>query len=641
MAILPLQLARVSNLLRTNVATGSISRTQQQLLDVQNQLSSGKRLNAPSDDPGASAIAQQLRKTLEQRQAYADNIKQAGDQLGEVDSTLGDLGDLLRQAQTIASANVGSDVTADQRASASAVIQALYNQMLDLGNKSFEGIYFFGGDRSTEPPFVEEGGGVKFVGSPTVLENRFDENSNLSFMVDGSEVFGALSTRVQGRVDLSPALSNATRLSDLRGASGDGVSPQSIVLSDGATSKTIDLSTADTIGDVVNLINNAAVGTISANTSGQGITLTAGAGDNISVNEAGGGTTARDLGVLTTTAAGAGVDVVGSNLQPTITPLTNLADLRGGLGIDQTGGLQITNGLRSATIDLSPATTVEDMLNAINNSDTGVRAEINSLGTGINIVNPTQGTDLRIAENGGTTATDLGIRSYDPNAPLSDLNSGRGLRTVAGTDFTVTDSNGVSFAVDLGTEHTIQDVLDTINNAATAAGAGVTASFATTGNGLVLTDTAGGGGTLSATANNFSNALADLGLTTPAAAGVITGTDIDPVQAQGLFANMIKLRESLQKNDAAGITQASEGLSTDLDRVVRIRGSAGARVQELESRQNRLEDQNLATKSLLSSLEDTDFTEAITKFQTLQTALQASLQSSGKILNLSLMDFLG
>ena len=78
-----------------------------------------------------------------------------------------------------------------------------------------------------------------------------------------------------------------------------------------------------------------------------------------------------------------------------------------------------------------------------------------------------------------------------------------------------------------------------------------------------------------------------------------------------------------------------------MERVTRIRGEAGARVQELDSRQNRLEDQNLATKSLLSSLEDADFTDAITRFQTLQTALQASLQSAGKILNLSLLDFLG
>jgi flagellar hook-associated protein 3 FlgL len=75
--------------------------------------------------------------------------------------------------------------------------------------------------------------------------------------------------------------------------------------------------------------------------------------------------------------------------------------------------------------------------------------------------------------------------------------------------------------------------------------------------------------------------------------------------------------------------------------VVRVRGETGARVQEIESRQQRLDDQNLATRSLLSSVEDTVFTEAISRFQTIQTALQASLQTSAKVLNLSLLDFLG
>ena len=47
MAILPLQLARVSNLLRQNVATQRIAQTQQSLLEVQNELSSGKKINSP------------------------------------------------------------------------------------------------------------------------------------------------------------------------------------------------------------------------------------------------------------------------------------------------------------------------------------------------------------------------------------------------------------------------------------------------------------------------------------------------------------------------------------------------------------------------------------------------------------------
>ena len=46
-------------------------------------------------------------------------------------------------------------------------------------------------------------------------------------------------------------------------------------------------------------------------------------------------------------------------------------------------------------------------------------------------------------------------------------------------------------------------------------------------------------------------------------------------------------------------------------------------------------------RRLLSSLSDTDFTEAVARFQTLQNALQATLQTTGQMLNLSLLDFLG
>jgi flagellin-like hook-associated protein FlgL len=64
-------------------------------------------------------------------------------------------------------------------------------------------------------------------------------------------------------------------------------------------------------------------------------------------------------------------------------------------------------------------------------------------------------------------------------------------------------------------------------------------------------------------------------------------------------------------------------------------------VKELESRQDGLDGQNIATQSLLSQLEDTNYTETIAKFSALQTSLQASLQTAQKVMNLSLLDFLG
>src|SRR5690606_23199067 len=119
------------------------------------------------------------------RAAYLDNLSHAKMHLGQVDTTLGEVSDLVREAQQIASANVGSDVPPDARAGAAEIVKSLYSQMLTLANKQFQGTYLFAGTRQSDQPFVEAGGGVKFQGSTTTLKNEFDENTFLNFMVDG------------------------------------------------------------------------------------------------------------------------------------------------------------------------------------------------------------------------------------------------------------------------------------------------------------------------------------------------------------------------------------------------------------------------------------------------------------------------
>ena len=642
MAIVPIQLARVSNLLRSSVSQGQITRTQQDLLKVQNQLSTGRKLNTPSDDPGAAAIVQQLQKTLEQREAYLSNLQHAESHLSEADSSMGDLTGLLQEALEIASANVGSDVTADQRTAAAAIVGNLFNNAMSTGNREFEGVYLFGGDRATEPPYTPVAGGVRYNATGNVLENSVDENTDQAFMVSGQDVFGGFSGQVRGTRDLAPAMTAATRVADLGGVGGTGIAPGSIQVSNGTITKVIDLSGADSIGNVISAINAAGVGGITASVAagGNSLQLTGGAGDDITVTEVAGGTTATDLGILNTAPGGAGVPVVGGDVQPRVTEFTPLANLNGGAGISG-AGLLIKNGEQSATVAVPPGGTVGELLNAINATGAGVRASINAARTGIDVLNPIQGVKMSVGENGGTTAADLGIRSMSTATPVGDLNNGKGVRTnPAGPELRITRSDGTTFDVDVTGLATVQDVINAINTA--DGGAGVTASFATVGNGIVLTDTAGGGGTLAVTPIEGSDAAADLGLAGVAAVGnVITGNDAAAPVVDGIFSSLGKLRDALHTNDQAGITAAAETLQQDLERVVRVRGEVGARVRDIESRQGRLEDQNVGTKSLLSSLADTEFTEAVARFQTLQNSLQATLQTTGQILNLSLLDFIG
>src|SRR5580693_6442546 len=115
MSMLPISIARVSNLMQSSVTTQALNQTQSQLLTVENELSTGKQINAPSDNPAGAATILQLNQTLSNRQAYSTNLSQTTTSLSQVDTTLGSLEDLLNSAQSTASANVGSDVSASAR----------------------------------------------------------------------------------------------------------------------------------------------------------------------------------------------------------------------------------------------------------------------------------------------------------------------------------------------------------------------------------------------------------------------------------------------------------------------------------------------------------------------------------------------
>jgi flagellar hook-associated protein 3 FlgL len=636
-------ITRVSNLLQSNLLVQNIGSTQQQMLTVQNELATGKSVNVPGDNPSAAAAIQQLQQTQDQRTGWSDNVNTATAQLNQMDTALGTVGDLLQTAQSTASANASSTTSASARQAAATTIDGLYDQMMSQANTQFEGEYLFGGDEAGNAPYVQSTDGIAYSGTSQTLSNTFDNGTTVGFQVSGNSVFGGLSTPVGGTTNLNPAITGATRISDLGGAGGAGVQLGSIQISNGTTTDTIDLSRASDVADIANDINMAGLAGVTASIGQFGLKLTATGAANISVNEVAGGGTAGSLGILTPTGAGAGVTVNGSSMQPKLTAFTPLASLDGGAGITS-GSFTITNGSTSKTISLAAMSTVGDLVSAINASGTNTRASISSNGSSLQVSNTVQGSAMTISEDGNNTATLLGIRSYSPSTALADLNGGTGvgLTVSAGatgtTDMGITTADGSEVDVDLSAATTVQNVLDTIN---TAAGGKVTASFSTTGNGIVITDNTTGSGALAVKNLNGSTAATDLGLAgVSAVGGSITGTDVNPVTTAGVFTDLKNLSNALKANNTAGITTAAEALQNDYNSVTTVRGDAGAVNKQLQDQSSQITEENTATQTLLSNLQDVDYTQAVTQLDTLQTSYEAALATSSYLLNMSLADYL-
>jgi flagellin-like hook-associated protein FlgL len=628
--------ARISDLYRDTVASSNLDSVQVQLANMEQELSTGKAVTAPSDNPTAAASIEQLQKTITYQTQYTTNLTQGTAQLNEVDSSLGGLSTLLNQAQSIASQNVSNLTSASARASAASVIDSIYNQALSTANTQYNGTYLFGTDNAQNQPYVQTATGLQYNASDTTLNQTFDTGTDLSFQVTGSEAFGGESASVSTGTDISPSLSGTQRIVDLRGANGSGVKLGAIKIGNGTTTTSVDLSNADSVSDVIDDINNAGIAGVTASLTNNGILLNAAPTANITVTDVTGGTTAADLGIATATGGGAGVSVTGADIGAKVTDFTPLSSLRGGLGIDTTG-FTITNGGTPKTISLAGLNTVQDLVNAVNSSGTGVSASINSDGTGIDLKNITSGASLSVSEDGGTTATELGFRTFSPSTLLSSLNDGQGVSQPAGNQFAVTTADGSTTNFSLSGAVTVQDAIDQIN----AQGGGkVTAAFATTGNGIVLTDTTTGTGTLSVTALNAATTASDLGLTGTATGNKITGTDVNGVDAPGLFTDLNALRVALRSNDTNGITQAAEALQNDASTITNLQGTVGARTQELTAQSTSLSAQGIATQSLLSKYQDVDYTTAITQYQALQNSLQASLEVTAKTTQLTLLNYL-
>lgn len=641
MSSISTNMARVPDSLQLNLTGSAITRTQQQLLQLESELNTGNKINSPSDDPSGAALIQQLQKSVAQNSTYLSNLQSANSLYSVTDSTLTSItNNVLASAQSLASSNASTTVSADARQQAAPQIQSLINQMLSLANTQYNGVYIFGSGPGNSAPFVANGNGIQYTGSAQPMSNSFDASTVMPFTVSGGDAFGSLDAQVTGAA-LSVGVTGNTRVSDLGGANQTGVHLGAIQISDGTNTATVDLSNASDLQDVISTINASGLDlTASIGADNQSLLLTPGTGtDQISVKNVGTGTTATDLGILQTTPLAAGSNLVGQPLDAKLTSATLLSSLNGGAGISS-AGLLIGDGTNTTTVAVpaSPTATVQDLLNAINNSANFVNAQINSDGTGINVVNATSGRSMTIGENGGTTAADLGIRSFSATTPLAQLNGGKGVGTVSGADFQITKKDGTTVSVDLTNETTVQDVINTIN---TAAGYAM-ASFATTGNGIVLTDnSASGTASFAVTPLNFSTAASDLGLTTSSGGtNTITGKDVNPSESTGIFADLNNLLTALQTNDTAGITAAATSLAADQTRLTAVSGMAGAQAQAMQHRQDAIQDQNTSLQTMLTNVQGVDYTTAVAQFTQLQTSLQAALAAAGQTINQSLLDYL-
>ncbi len=783
----------VSNQFVRNQLINQLSFGETDLYQLEMEISTGHQFQLPSENTAAASQVESIQSLLERKDQMKSNVSATQTYLGQTDSTLTSVSNLLTSIQSTALSAVGATAGDAQRQAAILQIQQAVQELVAQGNQQFGGRQLFGGTNTSSPPFAFDGAGnVVYSGSSTSPQTYVDLNRLFDTSVTGDQAFGAMSQPIPGAT-LTPAVSSSTPLANLHG--GQGVAAGSIAISDGQNTSVVDLRSAKTLGDVALLIEQHPPKgrTISAEVTSTGLTinLQPGApGDNLTIREVDGNSTANDLGILKTTSAGPG-PIVGQSLNTAVTGNTPVADLFGttaaayihfgqpdsdiilqanaagdktpdgtllnnvtvhfvddrqaagqetasfdpgtpasgnnpgtpgtltvhvstsavsasnaseivkainqaaglpftasldpanqdggaqppitstSLPADTTtsggsgstldaAGLQIVSEGKTYMVDFSGDKTVQDLLNSINGAGAGLDAEINAAGTGIDVRSRISGSSFSIGENGGTTATQLGLRTLTAGTLLAQLNYGQGVghstATPPGNDFSISQTlpgpppSNVQVDVSIAGDATVGDVIGTINSAAQAAGATFHAQLAATGNGIELVEADSTHGPIVITANSQSTAAVDLGLVPAGQTSAqsqmtggqpiaLTGSDVNPQETGSVFNALLKLAAAFQSNDAPAIQRAMGLLSTSMQNLNNARSELGVHEQSLSTISTQIDNEELSLKSAMSNVYDTDMASAVSQYTAAQTSYQATLQTTASLLKMSLLNY--
>lgn len=118
--------------------------------------------------------------------------------------------------------------------------------------------------------------------------------------------------------------------------------------------------------------------------------------------------------------------------------------------------------------------------------------------------------------------------------------------------------------------------------------------------------------------------------------------NIDPNEVfdNDFFGNIEKFADALRTNSADDIENAITNIDTNIDDVISQRADLGARMNRLDLVENRLSEQEVIAKRVMSDNEDADMEKVIMNLKTQESVHRAALAAGSRIIQPTLLDFL-
>ena len=182
-------IGRVTTQMTASNLLTNINQAMDRIDTTQQELSTGKKINQPSDNPYGTSLALQLNNQLANLDSYSNNVTDGTGWAQAANASLSDVTDSVQRVrELVVQASNGTLTQADMSADAAEVNQ-LIDQIKQDANTQYNGQYIFSGAATTTAPY-QSGPSDAYAGDTGQVTRQIGPNTSLAVNADLSSVLG-------------------------------------------------------------------------------------------------------------------------------------------------------------------------------------------------------------------------------------------------------------------------------------------------------------------------------------------------------------------------------------------------------------------------------------------------------------------
>ena len=180
---------RVTNNMLSNNLLRNLESAQTKTDQLQNQLSSGHRINRPSDDPVGIQNAMRLKSNISSVEQWKSNADEASSYMNTTDSTMGEITSMLQRVKEITLQGANGTLSEVDRGAVADEVAQISDHLKTLANTQVGSKYIFSGT-ATDKKLIAEDGSFSLETNDSPVNFEVGNNLSIDISVNGKTLFG-------------------------------------------------------------------------------------------------------------------------------------------------------------------------------------------------------------------------------------------------------------------------------------------------------------------------------------------------------------------------------------------------------------------------------------------------------------------